>query len=93
MTYVFFLKTYNKNIFMKLKTSKHNLSNSRLLEYVSKKLKVISCLETSPDSNDVYFQRYQKWKLVFDIIRGKKQIQTYFDLALVSSLILCYKQT
>jgi len=70
----------------RITTCKTTNSLIKLLEYVSKKLKVISCLETSPDSNDVYFQRYQKWKLVFDIIRGKKQIQTYFDLALLYTI-------
>ena len=69
------------------------MSNCRLLEYVSEKLKNLSCLEKSTNFNDVCFQRYQKWKLILDVIRGKEQIQTYFDLALVRSFTLFNQET
>ena len=58
------------------------------MEYISKKLKDRNSLEESPCSNNVYFQRYQKWKLISDVIAGKKQIKTYFDWALVSNFTL-----
>jgi len=67
-------------------TCKTTNSLIKLLEYVSEKLKNLSCLEKSTNFNDVYFQRYQKWKLIFDVIRGKEQIQTYFDLALLYTI-------
>lgn len=80
------LSTFDLNeIITPCKTTK---SLIKFLEYISKKLKDRNSLEGSPCSNNVYFQRYQKWKLISDVIAGKKQIKTYFDWALLYTLAI-----